>query len=94
MRTTETEVIEVYAETEEVRCDIEGCSTVARPSRAELPDRASDSFTRAIPDLGGWIEVHICASPSSGESNEGTALHQGYLARKGLGLEERHIQRE
>jgi len=63
MRSRETEVVEVDAETEEVRCDIEGCSTVARPPQSDFPDRASEPFEGALPTLEGWIEVRIRASP-------------------------------
>ena len=63
MRKRETEVVEVHAKTEEVRCDIEGCSTVARPPQSELPDRASEPFEEAHPTLEGWIEVRVRTSP-------------------------------
>ena len=71
MRSRETEVVEVHAETEEVRCDIEGCSTVARPSQSEFPDRANEPFEGALPALEGWIEVRIRTSPRAKESSNG-----------------------
>jgi len=120
MRTTETEIIEVEAEVEEVRCDVEGCGKTARPARSGLPDRLSASFARAVPGLDGWIEVKISASPGSGETDEDdcaylhvcpdhvdgawettdllqdnlTSVLQGYLARKGVGLEDRDTHPE
>jgi hypothetical protein len=69
MRSRETEVVQVHAETEEVRCDIEGCSTVARPPQSEFPDRASEQFQEALPNLEGWLEVRIRASPHASESS-------------------------
>lgn len=118
MRRTETEVIEVYANAVEVQCDVEGCNRTARPPRSAYPDRAGEPFDKASPDLTGWVEVQICASPETDESDGGAFLHicpdhiegawettdlllenltstiQGYLARRGLDLDDSNLNRE